>query len=277
MMNSQNGNDSILGKKYNQIRQKMVYERTAKKKKYESELKERINKKIRSMRKRKKVIPDKQCESVVIEGTFPRIRRPKKVFAFGSSLVGRSVGIRRHKTDQDNDLDFKRFKFRKEIGKKYLEELREFHNQKRINSARKRRVSSSRVSKSHNFPARANTLLSEANRKTNTSKIKRKIDFMKASDALSEDINANMAIIEKQTQQLKEIMTERSDFQSQGTINTGSIKKREKENTHPGVGQSSKRMGKKSIFQRKNETENDYIAEFKKSKTFNFARYKLTY
>lgn len=268
MVNSQNGNDSILGKKYNQVRQKMIHDRTAKKKKYEKELKQRITKKIRSMKKRKQIIPEKQCQSVVIEGAFPKIKRPKRVFAFGSSLVGRSVGIRRYKTDQDNQIDFKRFQFRKEIGKKYLEELRVFHSQKRANTVRKRRVSSSRICKSHNFPARANTLLSEANRKT-SSRAKRHIDFVKTSDALSEDINANMAIIENQTRQLNQILTERSDLQSRIQLKRKSDRDCGKENASPKIlDGTTHRKVKKSIFKREKENRQnqDFLAEFKKSR-----------
>lgn len=270
MVNSQNGNDSILGKKYNPSRQRMVRERTAKKRQYESELKERISHKIRSMKKRSKVIPEQQHQSILIaDGTFPKIQRPKRVFAFGSSMVGRSVNLKRKKSKKSNELDFRRFQFRKEIGKKYLEELRELHHQKRQNSSRKanRRVSSSRVSKSQSFRLRTNTLKSQSNRK-NSTKTKMNIDLTGGVNGLSSDINANMAIIGNRAETLKGLATEKSDFEEELKTRTERSRRRDKENVGTRTENVRRQSIPKSSFLKetqKNRVPN-YLDEFKKSK-----------
>ena len=270
MVNSQNGNDSILGKKYNPSRQRMMRERTAKKRQYESELKERITDKIRSMKKRSKVIPEQQHQSIlIVDGTFPKIQRHKRVFAFGSSMVGRSVNLKRKKSKKSNELDFRRFQFRKEIGKKYLEELRDFHHQKRQNSSRKanRRVSSSRVSKSQSFRLRTNTLKSQSNRK-NSSKAKVHVDLTNGANGVSSDIMANMAIIENRAETLKGLATEKSDFEEDLKMRTERSRRRDKENEGALTENIGRQRVPKSNFLKETQTNRvpNYLDEFKKSK-----------
>lgn len=115
MRNVTKGNDSILGQNSHPLKRKQIIERSKKRKLFEQSL----------LKKNKDIIPVNENKSINVLAGIPALNNSSKIFAFGSSLVGKSVDRDKSKINQ---IEYKKLQYRKQIGKKYLEELKRSKN-----------------------------------------------------------------------------------------------------------------------------------------------------
>jgi hypothetical protein len=126
MRNNTKGNNSIMAQDTHPSRKKMMIERNIKKKKFENELKKKIEKKIKKLNQKRgniQSIPKMQNVSILL-GTNPLLlSKESKIFAFGSSMIASGV-VAKESREQVNEREYKKLQNRKQMGKQYLEELK---------------------------------------------------------------------------------------------------------------------------------------------------------
>ena len=128
MRNVTKGNDSILGQSSHPCRQKQILARTLKKKIYEENFRKMNHKKLRTInsqkRRQNKIIPDKENLSIYVKPELPLLQISQNIFAFGSSVINQSADFKNEDPELTNKNEYKKFQFRKKLGKQYLKELK---------------------------------------------------------------------------------------------------------------------------------------------------------
>lgn len=114
--NATKGNESILAQKFHPAKRKMILDLRNKKKIYEEKI-------IKMIKKKKKisVIPTNENQSINVMPKTNFIQNPSKIFAFGSSMIAKSLDI---KNISKMENEYKKIQLRKELGKQYLEQLK---------------------------------------------------------------------------------------------------------------------------------------------------------
>lgn len=124
MRNNTKGNNSILAQNTHPSRARLIVERTAKRRQYEQLLKDKINRRLQKAPQPNGAIPRTENISIVVDNVSG-LQKHSTVFAFGSSMIASGFARRVETQEETNEKEYRKLQHRKEMGKKYLTQLKQ--------------------------------------------------------------------------------------------------------------------------------------------------------